>query len=112
METTQSTEKHQLVADSLREWGFDLARFETRAKKSMQNARGDLSEVTGVLRETLGKTKQVLVDLQKSREPVVTELKYGFERAWDEIEQAFTRARQKLRDARKAGAVDEWEWLG
>lgn len=102
------------LTNSLREWGFDLARFETKARKSMENARGDLSEVTGVLRESLKKMKQVLLDLQVAREPVATELKSGFERAWDEIEQAFARARQKARETRNTAATRNAgdDWLG
>ncbi len=102
MSPAQETERMSY----LREWGFDVAAFEAKAKKSLENARGDLSEVTGVLRQTLAKTKQILLDLQKTREPVAAELKSGFERAWDEIEQGFTRARQKMRESRTAPAGD------
>lgn len=82
----------------LREWGFDVDQFQIRAKKSLDAARGDLSEVTGTLRQALSDTKQVLVDLQRTKGPVATELKGGFERAWDEIERAFTRARERMRE--------------
>jgi hypothetical protein len=102
------------LADSLREWGFDLARFEMKAKKSMENARGDLSEITGVLRLTLARTKQTLLNLQKSREPVGAELKGGFESAWDEIEEAFARARQKTRESHQTPVSKDVgdDWLG
>ncbi len=99
--------KEPSLADSLREWGFDFSRFEAKAKKSMENACGDLSEVTGVLRQTLIKTKQTLVDLQKSREPVAAELKNGFERAWEVIEEGFARARQRMREQRSTGEKHE-----
>ncbi|SRR6266542_3698919 len=104
----------QPLANALREWGFDLARFEMKAKRSVENARGDLSEITGVLRESLRKTKQIVLDLQGSRHPVAAELKYGFERAWDEIEQAFARARQKVREAHQTAATGDPgdDWLG
>ena len=95
------------LKDSLRDWGFDAAAFEAKAKQSIENARGDLSEITGILRQTLAQTKQTLLDLQKSREPIAQELKNGFERAWDEIENAFARARRRMREtveaARAAG---------
>jgi uncharacterized protein YicC (UPF0701 family) len=97
------------AADYLREWGFDLATFETRAKKSIDAARGDLSEVTGVLRQELTKTKQVLIDLQRARGPVGAELKTGFERAWDAIEESFARARQRMRESREAETAKEAE---
>lgn len=93
----QTPEKNP-VADALREWGFDVKTFEDRAKKSLETARGDLSEINGVLRQTLGKTKQVLVDLQRQRSPAAAELKKGFEEAWEAIEKAFARARQKVRE--------------
>jgi hypothetical protein len=86
------------VADTLREWGIDVKTFEARAKKSLDSARGDMSEINGVLRQTLTRTKQVLVDLQKQRGPVAAELKKGFEEAWEAIEKAFARARQKVRE--------------
>lgn len=100
--------------EKLREWGFDVAAFEAKAKTSIENARGDLSEITGILRQSMSRTKQALLDLQKSREPVATELKSGFERAWDEIEKAFARARQKVRESGKAPADSEVgdDWLG
>lgn len=91
--------EHPKPSDVLREWGFDVSKFQTRAKQSLEGARGDLGEITGTLREALSNTKQVLVDLQKSRRPVAAELKTGFERAWDEIENAFNRARQRMREA-------------
>lgn len=84
--------------DPLREWGFDVKTFEARAKKSLDSARGDLSEINAALRQTLSTTKQVLVNLQKQRAPVAAELKKGFEDAWDAIEKAFSRAREKVRD--------------
>ena len=87
------------VADSLRDWGIDVDKFEERAKESFQNAKGDLTEITGTLRQTLLEAKDILVGLQKSGTPVATELKTGFERAWQEIEHAFTAARQKAKEA-------------
>jgi len=79
----------------------------------MKDARGDLSEVTGVLRQSLADTKQVLLDLQKNREPIAAELKHGFEKAWDEIEKAFATARQRMREGRQAAAPGPGDdWLG
>jgi hypothetical protein len=94
--TDPSPEKNP-VTDALRDWGFDLKTFEVRAKKSLDNARGDLSEINGVLRQALTNTKQVLMDLQRQKRPVAAELKKGFEEAWDAIEKAFARARQKIK---------------
>jgi hypothetical protein len=90
----------------MREWGFDAEKFEARAKESLGAAKGDLSEVTGALRQSMTRTKQVLLDLEKSRGPVVSELKTGFERGWSAIEEAFMRARQRMRESsmEKAGA--------
>lgn len=100
--------------DSLRDWGFDPLVFEARAKQSIENAKGDLSEITGVLRDALARTKQTLLNVQKSGEPVATELRTGFERAWEEIEQAFTRARRRVRETRNESAAKEAgdDWLG
>jgi hypothetical protein len=105
------------MADSLRDWGFDMDAFQKRAKASIETARGDLSEITGVLRQTLQQTKQTLLELQKQREPVAVELKNGFEKAWNDIEDAFTRARQVLRDKRDVVTtgsehIDDSYWLG
>ncbi len=86
------------AADVLHEWGFDFTAFQAKAKQSMDAARGDMSEITGTLRQALASTKQVLVDLERTKRPVATELKTGFERAWDEIENAFARARQRMRE--------------
>ena len=87
------------VADSLRDWGIDVDKFEERAKESFQNAKGDLSEITGTLRKTLVEAKEIVVGLQTEGAPVAAELKGGFERAWQEIEKAFATARQKAKDA-------------
>jgi hypothetical protein len=86
----------------LREWGFDVDQFRSRAKVSLDAARGDLGEVTGALRQAIGETKQVLLDLQRTHGPVAAELKGGFERAWDEIEKAFRSARQRMREPQAA----------
>ena len=90
-------ESKKSVSDSLRDWGIDVGRFEERAKESMQNARGDLSEIHGTLRETLLHAKDVLAGMQNAGSPVASELKAGFERAWQEIESAFRNARQKAK---------------
>lgn len=82
---------------SLEEWGIDVEKFKDRAKESLESARGDLTEITGTLRQTLVQAKDVLVGLQKSGSPAAAELKSGFERAWHEIEAAFRAAREKAR---------------
>lgn len=87
------------AAEYMREWGFDTEKFEARAKQSLGSAKGDLSEITGALRQSMARTKQVLLDLEKTRGPVVSELKSGFERGWNAIEEAFLRARQRMREA-------------
>ena len=96
-----SDESKKSVADSLRDWGIDVEKFEERAKESFQTAKGDLSEITGTLRQTLVEAKDILVGLQKEGAPVAAELKTGFERAWQEIERAFIAARQKAKEAAK-----------
>lgn len=110
MSTTQETERQSY----LREWGFDVATFEAKAKQSLDNARGDLSELKGVLRQTIARTKQVVLDLQKNREPVAAELKKGFEDAWEDLEKGFARARQRVRDAQNVPAGHELsdDWVG
>ena len=82
---------------SLEDWGIDVEKFKERAKESIENARGDLSEITGTLRHTLVQAKDVLVGLQKGGSPAAAELKSGFERAWHEIEAAFKAAREKAK---------------
>ncbi len=84
---------------SLEDWGIDVDKFKERAKESLENARGDLSEITGTLRSTLVQAKDVLVGLQKNGSPAAAELKAGFERAWHEIETAFRAAREKAKGA-------------
>ncbi|MEA2488662.1 MAG: hypothetical protein QOH21_454 [Acidobacteriota bacterium] len=90
------------VKETLKGWGIDLEQFEARAKQSVGTAKGDLTEITGTLRETLLRAKEVIMDLQKSGvTPVASELKTGFERAWAEIESAFAAARQRGKEARQ-----------
>ncbi|HKR66938.1 MAG TPA: hypothetical protein VJZ00_24640 [Thermoanaerobaculia bacterium] len=97
-----SDEPKKSVSESLRDWGIDVEKFEERAKESFQSARGDLSEITGTLRQTLVEAKDVLVGLQRGGSaPAAAELKSGFERAWQEIERAFTTARQRAKDGTK-----------
>ncbi len=78
---------------SLEDWGIDVEKFKERAKESLENARGDLTEITGTLRHTLVQAKDIVVGLQKTGSPAAAELKSGFERAWHEIENAFRAAR-------------------
>ena len=92
-EKDDSGKRH--VSDALRGWGIDVDKFGERAKESMSAAKGDLSEITGTLRETLVEAKDILVALHTSGSPVAAELKSGFERAWGEIERAFKSAREK-----------------
>jgi hypothetical protein len=82
---------------SLEDWGIDVDKFKERAKESLESAKGDLSEITGTLRHTLVQAKDIVVGLQKTGSPAAAELKSGFERAWQEIENAFRSARQKAK---------------
>jgi len=90
----------------LEDWGIDVEKFKERAKESIENARGDLTEITGTLRHTLVHARDVLVGLQKNGSPAAAELKAGFERAWHEIEGAFRAAREKAKGA-PAGEAPE-----
>jgi len=92
---------------SLEDWGIDVEKFKVRAKESIENARGDLSEITGTLRATLVQAKDILVGMQKSGSPAAAELKSGFERAWHEIESAFRSAREKAKSAESAESPDD-----
>ncbi|MDP9192430.1 MAG: hypothetical protein M3P06_12090 [Acidobacteriota bacterium] len=82
---------------SLNDWGIDVDKFKERAKESLATAKGDLSEITGTLRQTLVQAKEIVSDLQTGGAPAAAELKAGFERAWHEIEAAFKSAREKAR---------------
>jgi hypothetical protein len=104
-EPETSRDERSKGARILREWGFDLDTFQARAKQSLGAARGDLSEVASTLRRSAAETKQVLLDLQKNRGPVATELKSGFERAWDELERAFSRAKERMQESPEASAA-------
>ncbi len=97
----ESTQTQSKTRELLREWGFDPIVFEARAKRSLEGARGDLGEITAALRSAMSSTRQTLIDLHKARQPVATELKTGFERAWEEIEKAFGAARKKMRESRE-----------
>jgi hypothetical protein len=81
--------------DALNEWGIDVDKFKERAKESLEAAKGDLTEITGTLRQTLLQAKDVVLGLQTNGAPAAAELKSGFERAWKEIEAAFRNAREK-----------------
>ncbi|HEV7240081.1 MAG TPA: hypothetical protein VGQ36_12650 [Thermoanaerobaculia bacterium] len=94
---------------SLEDWGIDVEKFKERAKESIENARGDLSEITGTLRSTLVQAKDILVGLQKTGSPAAAELKSGFERAWHEIESAFRAAREKAKSAETAESAEKPE---
>src|SRR5688500_2144878 len=82
---------------SLNDWGIDVDKFKERAKESLATAKGDLTEITGTLRQTLVQAKDVVMGLQTGGAPAAAELKAGFERAWHEIEAAFKSAREKAR---------------
>ncbi|HYR28661.1 MAG TPA: hypothetical protein VEU30_09350 [Thermoanaerobaculia bacterium] len=107
MSDEEEKEEKKKVAESLRDWGFDAEKFQERAKESLESARGDLSEITGTLRQTLVHAKDIVAGLQKNGAPVAAELKTGFERAWHEIEAAFKAARSKAKDPKgEGGAAD------
>jgi hypothetical protein len=91
---------------TLEEWGIDVDRFRERAKESLESARGDLTEITGTLRQTLVHAKDILVGLQKNGSPAAAELKGGFERAWNEIESAFRAARERAKGSETATPPD------
>ena len=90
-----SDESKKTVSYSLNDWGIDVEKFKERAKESLGSTKGDLSEITGTLRQTLVQAKDVVIGLQRGGSPAAAELKAGFERAWQEIEGAFRSAREK-----------------
>ena len=91
--------------NSLNDWGIDVDKFKERAKVSLATAKGDLSEITGTLRQTLVQAKDVVMGLQTGGAPAAAELKAGFERAWHEIEAAFKSAREKARPPQQTAAA-------
>ena len=90
---------------SLNDWGIDLDKFKERAKESLSTAKGDLTEITGTLRQTLVQAKDVVMGIQTGGAPAAAELKAGFERAWQEIENAFKAARDRAREAKAEAAA-------
>lgn len=92
---------------SLNDWGIDVDKFKERAKESFATAKGDLSEITGTLRQTLVQAKDVVMNLQTGGAPAAAELKAGFERAWHEIEAAFKNAREKAKPAAETPSEEE-----
>lgn len=99
-----SDEEKKKVTNSLRDWGIDVERLEERAKESLEAARGDLSEIAGTVRQTLVRAKDVVAGLHAAGSPAASELKAGFERAWNEIESAFRAAREKAKGDSAASA--------
>jgi len=95
------SEEQKKPSGSLDEWGFDVDKFRERAKESFVNAKDDLSEIAGTLRQTLLHAKDVVSGLQSAGSPAATELRAGFERAWREIETAFKSARDKAGTGRE-----------
>ena len=98
--------------DTLREWGLDMDVFRTRARTSLDNARADVNEIKKVLQQTLVETRDILSALQSSTKPAAAEMKLAFERAWFEIEQGFTRAKEKNREAQLPPRPDDSYWNG
>jgi septal ring factor EnvC (AmiA/AmiB activator) len=94
------------ASDSLNDWGIDVDKFKERAKESLGTAKDDLSEIAGTLRQTLVHAKDVVTGLQTGGAPAASELKAGFERAWNEIENAFKAARDRAREARAAAKAE------
>lgn len=68
MNETKQTAEEQLI-DSLRSWGFDFEVFRAKAKQSIEAARGDLSEASGVMRQAFARSKAILFDLQPDEKP-------------------------------------------
>jgi hypothetical protein len=73
------------VAEFLKEWGFDVSAFESRVKQSLSGAKGTF----------------------QAGAPAASEIKTGLERAWNEIEEAFKRARQTMKHEKPEGAAAE-----
>lgn len=94
------TDEKKSASDALNDWGIDVDKFKERAKESIEAARGDLSEVTGTLRQALVQARDVVSSINSSGSPAAAELKAGFERAWHEIESAFRSAREKAKQGK------------
>lgn len=101
-----SDETNETKKDALNDWGIDVDRFKERAKESLGQAKDDLSEIAGTLRQTLVQAKDVVLGLQSAGSPAAAELKGGFERAWKEIENAFKAARERAKEAKAPAAAE------
>lgn len=97
----QPEEEKRRAAESLRAWGFDVDVFEARAKESVGGAKDDLKGVMGMLRETLSQARDRVASAAKTTSPATSELKTAFEKAWKDLEEGFTRAGEKMREARR-----------
>lgn len=98
--------------NALREWGLDMDVFRAKAKTSLGEARIDVNEIKKVLQQTLAETREILSALQTSTKPAAAELKLAFERAWNEIERGFARAKEKNREAQLPPRPDDSYWNG
>jgi hypothetical protein len=104
------TDEKKSASDALNEWGIDVDKFKERARESIEAARGDLSEVTGTLRQALVQARDVVSGINGAGSPAAAELKAGFERAWHEIESAFRAAREKASQGKpESGAASDPE---
>ena len=68
MDETKQTAEQQLI-QSLRSWGFDFEVFRSKAKQSIEAARGDVTEASSVMRQALARSKAILFDLQPDEKP-------------------------------------------
>ena len=108
LQTTPPEEKEKkTVKDILLEWGFDFDRFESRAKKKKSEINDEYGEVREVLKRSLDETKVRLVKLAEASKPAGAELKTGFEKAWAELEKAFTKAEEKIAEDKADGDEEE-----
>ena len=84
--------------DVLRDWGFDLDRFESKLKESGGQARGEWGQAMEVMSEKAAEARKRVHRLRETSKPASQEVKGGFERAWMELENAFARAARRLKE--------------
>lgn len=89
--------KAERMEKELKEWGVDLEKLKSRAKKAKADVKTEIDREVSTLRPKLNEARMKLEELKTAGSAASMEMKKGVENAWAELKRAFDGARSKFK---------------
>jgi regulator of replication initiation timing len=91
------TVKTERLEEQLKEWGIDIEKLKSRAKKARADVKTEIDREVSTLRAKLNEAQKKLEELKTEGGAASSDMKKGVENAWAELKKGFDSARTKFK---------------